>query len=136
MFKKILVPVDLSHPEKAGIMIDAATKMGGKGAKITMISVVENIPAYVASELPRGILAQREENAKQELDDIAKASGQKMQTEVRIGNASTSILDAAEDIATDLIIVASHRPGLQDYLLGSTAARIVRHAKCSVLVLR
>ena len=36
----------------------------------------------------------------------------------------------------DLIIVASHRPGLQDYFLGSTAAKVVRHAKCSVLVIR
>jgi len=34
----------------------------------------------------------------------------------------------------DLIIVGSHKPGLQDYLLGSTAARVVRHAMCSVLV--
>ena len=37
---------------------------------------------------------------------------------------------------TDCVVIASHRPGLQDYLLGSTAARVVRHAACSVHVLR
>jgi len=42
----------------------------------------------------------------------------------------------AQEKGVDLIIIASHRPGLQDYFLGSTAAKVVRHAKCSVLVIR
>jgi nucleotide-binding universal stress UspA family protein len=42
----------------------------------------------------------------------------------------------AEEKGADLIIIASHRPGLKDYFLGSTAAKVVRHAKCSVLVIR
>ena len=35
-----------------------------------------------------------------------------------------------------MIVIASHDPGLADYLLGSVAARVVRHAHCSVLVTR
>ena len=35
-----------------------------------------------------------------------------------------------------MIVIASHDPGLVDYLLGSVAARVVRHAHCSVLVTR
>jgi nucleotide-binding universal stress UspA family protein len=35
-----------------------------------------------------------------------------------------------------VIVLASHRPELKDYLLGPNAARVVRHAKCSVLVVR
>ena len=46
------------------------------------------------------------------------------------------ILETAEDEGADLIIIASHQPGIQDYFLGSTAARVVRHAQCSVLVTR
>jgi len=42
----------------------------------------------------------------------------------------------AKEKDVDLIIIASHRPGLQDYFLGSTAAKVVRHATCSVLVVR
>ena len=37
---------------------------------------------------------------------------------------------------TDVIVMASHQPKFSDYLLGSTAARVVRHAKCSVLIAR
>ena len=52
------------------------------------------------------------------------------------GHAGTSILEYAEEHGCDCIVIASHRPGLGDYLLGSTAARVVRHAACSVHVMR
>jgi len=38
--------------------------------------------------------------------------------------------------AVDLIVIASHRPGLKDYFLGSTAGRVVRHSPCAVHVIR
>jgi nucleotide-binding universal stress UspA family protein len=61
-----------------------------------------------------------------------------VQASVEVGSGQThrAILAAAEERNVDLIVVASHRPGLQDFLLGSTAARVVRHATCSVLVKR
>ena len=46
------------------------------------------------------------------------------------------ILGAAEEAQADLVIVGSHRPAMKDYLLGTNAARVVRHARCSVLVAR
>ena len=52
------------------------------------------------------------------------------------GHSGRSILEWAEGNAVDCIIIASHRPGLQDYFLGSTAGRVVRHAQCSVHVTR
>ncbi len=55
---------------------------------------------------------------------------------VRVGNVYEEILKLAGEIACDLIVVASHRPKLEDYLLGPNAARVVRHATCSVLVVR
>lgn len=136
MYKKIMVPIDLAHPEKGKAMIDVANQLASKGAQITLINVIEDIPSYVAVELPGGILQQMRQNAQNELEDLAKAAGLASQTEIRTGRPATAILDAADDMATDLIVIASHRPGLTDYLLGSTAARVVRHAKCSVLVLR
>ena len=47
-----------------------------------------------------------------------------------------AILAAAEERNADLIVIASHRPGLQQFLLGSTASRVVRHATCTVFVKR
>jgi len=46
------------------------------------------------------------------------------------------ILGAAEEAEADLVVVGSHRPAMKDYLLGTNAARVVRHARCSVLVAR
>ena len=55
---------------------------------------------------------------------------------VRFGDVYQEILAHANKIGADLIIVASHKPNVSDYLLGTTAARVVRHAACSVFVVR
>ena len=54
----------------------------------------------------------------------------------RNGTIYDEILTVADEIEADLIIMASHRPALRDYLLGPNASRVVRHAKQSVLVVR
>jgi nucleotide-binding universal stress UspA family protein len=136
MYQVIMIPIDLAHAEKSGKMLDLAKILGGKGTRFTLINVIEDIPNFVAVELPEGMIKQMKTNATTELEGIAKAAGIRAEVKVRSGRPATAILDAAEDTDTDLIIIASHRPGLQDYLLGSTAARVVRHAKCSVLVTR
>ena len=60
----------------------------------------------------------------------------KVQHIVGEGNVYEVILSIADKINTDVIAVAAHRPELKDYLLGPNAARVVRHAKCSVMVVR
>lgn len=136
MYKTILVPIDLAHAEKGKPMIDVARKLADKGGQIVLINVVDDIPTFVAAELPAGMLKQTKEDAHARLKAMLKAGGVKGGVEVRSGTAHTAILSIAEEKNADLVIVASHKPGLEDYLLGSTAARVVRHAKCSVLVVR
>ncbi len=53
---------------------------------------------------------------------------------IKKGPVTAEILDCADELGADLIVIGSHRPGLKDYLLGSTAARVVRHAECPVYV--
>jgi nucleotide-binding universal stress UspA family protein len=53
-----------------------------------------------------------------------------------MGSVYNEVLKEADRMAADLIVVGSHRPTMSTYLLGSNAAAIVRHAKCSVLVVR
>ena len=77
--------------------------------------------------------------AEDQLKTVASNAGLgdgKFSTAVRHGSAHHEILDEAESSDVDLVVVASHRPELSDYLLGSTAAKVVRHANCSVLVVR
>ena len=52
------------------------------------------------------------------------------------GTIYEEVLAWATKLGIDLIVVGAHRPSAADYLLGPNSARIVRHAKCSVLVVR
>lgn len=132
MYKTILVPIDLSHPEPGEKTLKIAKAIAGADGRITLLTVLPEIPAFAASELPEGMLNRNLANARTELEAFGKGSGAEI--EVRYGHAPTAILEYAEEVKADLIIVGSHRPGLQDYFLGSTAARVVRHAQCAVLV--
>lgn len=136
MSRKIIVPIDLPDEGKAAKMIKAAHDLGGDDAQITIVHVVADVPTYVAAELPGGVLDKVEESAETELADMAKSMGVKADIEVHRGQPATVILGVAKEKSADIIIVASHHPGLADYFLGSTAARVVRHADCSVYILR
>jgi nucleotide-binding universal stress UspA family protein len=74
--------------------------------------------------------------SRRQIEALAEASGPGVEARILSGHPYNTILDEAEKTGADLIIITSHRPGLQDYLLGSTAAKVVRHANCSVLVVR
>ncbi|MCP4934010.1 MAG: universal stress protein [bacterium] len=136
MYKTILVPIDLAHSEKGKPMIGIARRMGSQDVRIILVNVVEEVPAFASVELPRGTVEMAREQAGKELKAIAKAAGIKSDCDVRTGNAHSTILRVASDHEADLIIIGSHKPGLEDYFIGSTAARVVRHANCTVLVAR
>ena len=136
MYNTILVPVDLSHKERVAPMVETAKLLADGDAKIILANIVEDIPAYVAAQIPSDVLEDSEASSKAGLDIIAKESGLDAETVVVRGHAGNSILDLAEEKNVDAIVIASHKPGWEDYLIGSTAARVVRHAKCSVHVLR
>ncbi len=52
------------------------------------------------------------------------------------GHSARTIIDYANEHDIDCIVIGSHKPGLSDYFLGSTASRVVRHAPCAVHVQR
>ncbi len=92
---------------------------------------------YITAQLPKDLIKSAHQHAAEELTAIANSAGIKVDQVIGSGgSAHSAILMIAEEQEADLIIVGSHKPGFQDYLLGSTAARIVRHAKCAVLVER
>ena len=96
--------------------------------------VVEDLPAYVETYItPDQIERNRAEVA---VEMKLQFEGEGLETHVVVGHPANSILDWAERHDVDCIVVSSHRPGLSDYFIGSTAARLVRHAKCSVHVIR
>ncbi len=136
MYKSILLPIDLSELERGRMMIDVAQKLAGKDTKIRLLNVTVDIPAFVAAQVPDDVIKTAMSTARQTLEGLVGAAGIKADAEVRAGTPGSTILTSADECGADLIIIGSHKPGLQDYFLGSTAARVVRHAQCSVLVMR
>ncbi len=136
MYKSILVPVDLSDIEKGKACVKIARQIGGADAKLHILNVVEEIPGYVAIELPAGLIENAVKNAEKALSEMAQAEGGPCDAQVRTGNTNRLIVEQASEVDADLIVIGSHRPGLQDYLLGSTAGWVVRHCNRSILVVR
>jgi len=136
MYQTIIVPIDLAQETKGRSILDLAVRLGGGDARIVLTNILEELPGYVAIELPAGLIEQSRRDAEDKLKAIAKDAGVDAEIVVRTGHPGNQILELAEEKKADLIIVASHRPGPQDYFIGSTAGRVVRHAKCSVFVTR
>ena len=135
MYHNILVPVvfDSEHDKSAAIKL--ARILATDTAKITFLHVVEQIPAYAISYVPPDNMTALREGLEEELDKLAKklpgAEGRVVE-----GHSGRTIVEFADKQGCDLIIVSSHRPGLSDYFLGSTASHVVRHASCAVHVVR
>lgn len=136
MYRKILVPVVFDHTPNIAAAMEIAKVLLEAGGEIMLFHAVEEIPGFVAARLPEGTLEHNLEESGRELEEIARSIGSEIKSAVVSGQPSRAILDYAEEHGVDCIVIASHRPGLQDYLLGSTAARVVRHAACAVHVLR
>ena len=136
MYNKIVVAVDITHGELGQMLLEKAVQLLDDGGEIRLLHVLDEVPSYIAAELPQDLGERRNAEARVELKAMSDGLSAPVKIEVRSGAASGQILQCAEDIDADLIMIASHRPGLSDYFIGSTAARVVRHAQCSVLISR
>jgi nucleotide-binding universal stress UspA family protein len=140
MFRSIVVPIDLAEADVAAPALERAVTLAKmSGAKLTLVNVVPLMPTYAFDMVPVAIESDIADKARPELERRAKALGlpdTQVGVEVRIGGVYHEVLDVAAKIGADLIVVGSHRPAMSTYLLGSNATAIVRHALCSVLVVR
>lgn len=139
MFTKILVPVDIAEPGYSQRVIEAAKDLARRdGARIRVLTVLERPASGMALYLSRDMVRKAFDEAKARVGDLArKISGPKdADSNVRQGTVYHEVIEEAREWGADLIVMDSHRPSISTYLLGSNAARIVRHADCSVLVIR
>ena len=133
MYQDILVPIALDHERDVDAALAVARALVSEGGTITALNVIDQLPSYATEYLPEEHFESQQEGVAKE---IAGMVGKGVGVAVIHGHSGRTILDYAEDNEIDLIVIASHRPGLQDYFLGSTAARVVRHAGCAVHVVR
>jgi nucleotide-binding universal stress UspA family protein len=140
MYKRILVPIDLSDVDLAKPAIATAVMMANESSgSIRLINVLPMTPVMLAEYVPPDFEAQQRASAEEAIAIVAKEAGlsaDHISTAVRQGNIDREILDEAKSMKADLIVMSSHRTGVRTYFLGSNAGHVVRYASCSVLVVR
>ena len=119
MFKSILLPIDLAHESSWRFAMPEAIELAKAGqCKLTVMTVIREPKMLFEGIYLSFQLDQMVAEARSNLDKIVR-------------NFRTT-----EVLIVDLIVMASHRPEMLDYLIGPNAAHVARHAGCSVLILR
>ncbi|CUJ88523.1 Universal stress protein F [Shimia thalassica] len=134
MYQKIIIALSLEHGFAAQA-VDTARRLGGGTAEITALHVYEPPSGSVSTYLDEEVVQKAYDDARQLLKERC-GNADDVTPMIIKGHSSRSITEYAAEIGAHAIIVGSHKPGLRDYFLGTTAARIVRHASCAVVVLR
>jgi len=140
MFKKILIPIDVGETAFAEPSVFFAAELAALAdGAIRMIHVLPEIPYSFEGFLPPRISSEQESAIDSQLQELAKKANipaGRFSHIIRTGVAYHEVLEEAEAWTADLIVIGSHSPSMSTYLLGSNAQKIVRHANCSVFVVR
>lgn len=141
MYKDILVTVDLDHDSSWKKALPAAIREARQeGGRLHVLTVVPTVGmSMVGQFFPKGYEKKVLEAYNERLHEFVATNVPaeiKVQHIVGQGTVYEVILQIAKKTNCDLIVMGAHRPELKDYLLGPNAARVVRHATCSVLVVR
>ncbi|MCV3273827.1 universal stress protein [Roseobacter sinensis] len=134
MHKKIIVSLALDH----GISQEAlamARHLKGDDGEIQAVHVHESPNSSVNAYVSEDIMRQAVDAAREKLA-ARVADTPDVEPVMLHGSPGQALTEYAKKIGADCIIVGSHKPGLSDYFLGSTSSRVVRHAPCSVYVIR
>ncbi|MBN9004657.1 MAG: universal stress protein [Rhizobiales bacterium] len=140
MFKSILVPIDLADTDLAKPAIDTAISLSqSSNGTVRLLNVLQMTPVMLAEYVPADFDVQQRQSSEDALAIVAREAGlepSRISSVVRQGGIYHEILEEAQAIKADLIVMTSHRPAMKTYFLGSNAGHVVRYAKCSVLVVR
>lgn len=137
MFKKIMVPVDLAHAERLTRALQVAADLARH----------YDVPAcYVAvTASTPGPLAHNPQEFADKLAAFAAGQSAKHGHETEslsmishdpAVDLDDTLLKARRQLDADLVVIASHVPGVSDYLFPSHGGKLASHSKVSVMVVR
>lgn len=137
MFTHIMAPVDLAHLGRLESALEATADIAKHyGAKVTFVSATNPTP---------GPVAHNPQEFRKKLADFASAqaekAGIKTDSHALILHDETvdlddALLDTAEELGVDLVVMASHKPGFVDHFWSSNGGTIARRSKASVFIIR
>ncbi len=134
MYQKVLVPMALDHGISPQTLEIARALLTPEGS-IVALHVFEvpkgSVSAYIGEEVIQKGFDRAGEILREKVSHLDGVS-----TDIVRGEAHRKIIDYAVQHDFNCIVIGSHKPDLSDYFIGSTAARVVRHAPCAVHVHR
>jgi nucleotide-binding universal stress UspA family protein len=135
--KLIVVPVDFSG--KSVEAMTTALELAEGPSNVHAIHIVLPLES-MSPKVQWGKIddSSREQAVREHFDEFLAEHGfSGVIATVRPGDPGTEIAEYASEVGAELIVISSHGyHGLKRFLLGSVAARVIRHATCPVLVLR
>ncbi len=140
-FKRILVPIDFSGPSLKAIPYAVAiSRQFGADLHLLHVTALTQQPSPTLLTLPLVPQAEWNQRFMKRLQALAlkyRTGGNVSALEPRTGTAYEEICAAAQELKSDLIVIATHGyTGYERAFLGSTAERVVQHSRCPVLVVR
>ncbi|AUQ60727.1 universal stress protein (plasmid) [Phaeobacter inhibens] len=135
MYSNILVALSLEHGI-SDLALATARTLVSEGGKITAAHVHEPPNSSILIYLEEGVVEKSRQKAKAILAERVKDEIDVSAILLESQSAGRAITEYANKHGIDCIVLASHQPGMKEFFLGSTAALVVRHANCTVHVLR
>ena len=141
MYKNILFPIDLEHTSEAERALKIAIEEAQRSnAKMTVMTVAPGfgmpiVASFFDEATVKNAMLEVARQLKSYVDDNFPDDIE-INAVVVEGNPSELILKQARQDASDLIVIASHNNQIEHMLLGSCAAKVVRHSNCSVTVVK
>ncbi len=140
MYNTVLIPMDLEHEDMFPKAVALAQQLiGDEKGEIHAIYVDQNLVHHGNFSLSEDAVKQAQDDMKQQVKSLFKKyvpEHLRGKCRVRSGVVYDTVLEEADKVKPEVIIVAAGRPGFSSYLLGSNAEKILRHANCSVFVVR
>lgn len=137
MYNAVMIPVDLAHADKLGKALQTAADLAKLySAKLVCVGVTGSAPSDVAhnpAEFAQKLAAfAADQSAKLGIPMEAKA----VTSHDQAVDIDDTLEKAADEIGADLVVMASHVPGIMEYLIASRAGYMASHSSRSVLVVR
>lgn len=142
MYYKVLIPVDLAHAQEVPKLIETARQLTNDSPHADFIFIyIDDSQVHSAGSPylePEFVAARRRDSKDRLLALVRNLMPEKLHysCHVRRGTVHEKILEEARHGEADVIVMMAQKPGLSSYFVGSNAERVVRHARCSVMVIR
>ncbi|MDO6564467.1 universal stress protein [Amphritea sp. 1_MG-2023] len=140
MYRNILIPLDLSHTEHVSELAQVATRLAaGHPAQLNLLYVDQSFVHRAGDpQFDRDLHEQHRREALLQMENLLSDLADNIQLKnlYRHGTAHDEILETATQMQSDVIVMMASKPGISRYFIGSNAERVVRHAPCSVFIVR